>query len=117
PRPANVAVAGAQMPRRRRPSQASDRTSRSIDGILGVLADRLPVAERMVLLEEAVKKDLFRRAAHLTIFQRPERAQRNDERGRIDFDRRFPPWGRVPGGRVKSLRSCWRQINAAGAVQ
>ena len=63
--PADIAVAAAQMARRRTPRQAGDRTALRPDQILQVLPDRLFIAEVMMLLHQAVEQRLVGRSPHL----------------------------------------------------
>src|SRR5215469_1447764 len=63
--PADVAVAAAQMARRRTPGQACEWSALCPDHILQMLAHWLLIAEIMMMLDEAVKQRLVRRSPHL----------------------------------------------------
>src|SRR5919202_2024605 len=63
--PADVAVAAPQMARRRTPGQAGDGTSLRPHQIFQMFADRLLVAEVMMMLEEAIEQRLITASAHL----------------------------------------------------
>src|SRR5215510_13909721 len=62
--PADVAVTAAQMARGRTPRHTRYRTSLCPTNILQVLADRLLIAEVVILLHQAVEQRLIRGASH-----------------------------------------------------
>src|SRR5438270_134702 len=89
--PADIAVTAAQMPRRRTPRHAGDRSSLRPDQILQMLAYRLLVAKVVMMLDEAIEQRFIGRAADLLYFQRSQLLQGRDYRCRVDLDRRGTP--------------------------
>ena len=72
----------------------------------------------MILLQEAVKERLLQGAAHLPKLQRSERAERDRQGSRVEFDRdRFPSFRAVPGRRVEARQSCRRQLDVPRPVK
>ena len=74
--PADIAVAAAQMARRRTPCQARDRPPLRPYQILQMLANRLLVTEVMMLLHQAVEQRLVARSPDLLQFNGPQFVQR-----------------------------------------
>jgi len=87
-RPADEAVPAAQVTWRRGPRHAGDGPTLRVYQVLEVLADRLRVAEVVVLLKETVEKRLIRRPPHLAKGQRPQRVQDAAQRRGVDGSRR-----------------------------
>ena len=63
-RPADEAVARAEVTGRRRPRKTGQRSAAAGDQVLQMLAHRLGVAEVVVALDEAVKERLLGSSAH-----------------------------------------------------
>ncbi len=74
-RPADEAVARAEMPRRRRPCQAGNRPAQGVDEELEVFSDRLHIPKIVVALNEAVEKRLVLSATDLAELERPDLGQ------------------------------------------
>jgi hypothetical protein len=89
-RPAEVAVARPEMPRRRTPREERHRALAGIHDELQVLTDRLRVAQVVVLLEQPVELRLFLRATHLPELERPEIAQARAQRRAVHLYRLRP---------------------------
>src|SRR5215471_572612 len=70
--PADIAVAATQVARSRTPRQASNRTALRPTNVLQMLADRLFIAEVMVMLHQAVEQRLISGASHLLDRDRPQ---------------------------------------------
>src|SRR5690606_15676518 len=86
-RPANVLVSGLEVARCARPEEARDRPAPCSHQILEVLADRLPIAEVVVLLDERPHYWLVDRAPHLAELDWPELAKARLERRGIQQHR------------------------------
>src|SRR5260370_34895964 len=63
--PTDIPIAAAQVTRCRTPRQAGDRTPLRPDQILELLADRLLIAQVMMLFHQAVEQRFVPRAPHL----------------------------------------------------
>ena len=101
-------------PRGRSPREARHRAVAGDDEILQVLADRLLVAEIVMLREQAVEEAFVRRAADLMEAERAQRPERRLDGTRVDQDRRRA-CARSPGLPGGPLRG--REVNMAGAMQ
>ena len=83
-----------------------------------MLADRLNIMQRMVLLDETVKQRFFRCAPHRMKFQRPQHAQRDRQRRRVHGEGlRLPAWTSVPRRRVETPQTRLGQLDVPSAMQ
>src|SRR5262249_7042821 len=97
--PADITVATAQVPWRRTPGQARDRTLLGPHQILGVLSHGLLIFQIVVLLEQAVEQPLLGSAPDLSKLQGPDPVDTAFEQSRIDLcrSRTCAPYERVGG--------------------
>ena len=112
--PADEAIADPERARGRSPREARHRAIAGDDEVFQVLADRLLIAQIVILREQAVEERLVGRPADLMEDQRAERAERLVDRRRVDEHRRRAP-ARSPRLTRRPLR--WRELNVAGAMQ
>src|SRR6516162_6170701 len=98
---------------RRGPCQTGDRLRSRVHQKFQVFSHRLRVTERMILLDEAIKKRFLRLAPHLTKLQRPDGAQRNVEWR--DREVQFQALT-LPRNRVSFPAGC-RQFNLARPME
>jgi hypothetical protein len=113
-RPADIAIAAAQVSRRRREGQAGDRLILGRDEVFQMLANRLRVAQIVVLLDQAVEEPFARRPPYLLNVQRFNFPQPGAQRLALDLDR--------AGFAATSERIGWshparRQLDVSGAVE
>jgi hypothetical protein len=113
-RPADEAITAAQMTRRGRPGQASDRSIPCRDHILQVFADRSRVAQVVVLLDQAVKQRFLAGPSHLVQLQRSQSSQAVAQRSTLDLDSDWP--GPLNQWIARSGPGRW-QLNVPGPVQ
>src|ERR1017187_5043108 len=95
--PADVAVAAAQVPRRRTPSQTGNRPPLGPQKIFEMLAHRLLVAQVVVVLHQAVEQRLIGGAPHRLDLPRAQSRKRHGQRRGVEQDRlgpgtRRPAW-------------------------
>src|SRR5213593_587885 len=79
-RPADEAVTGAKMTRRRRPGQAGNRPIYGVDHIFEMFPYRLHIPKIVVALNEAVEKRLVLSAPDLAELERPDLGQTGTQR-------------------------------------
>jgi len=80
-----------------------------------VLANRLLIAEVVIVLQQAVEPRLIHRAPHRCDLNRPQRLERHRQRRVVDSDRFWP---RAPGPALASdLPAHGRQLDLPGPLQ
>jgi hypothetical protein len=112
--PTDEPIAEPERARGRSPREARHRAVGGDDEILQVLADRLLIAEIVMLREQTVEEAFVRRAAYLMEEEWAERPERRLDGTRVDQDRRRARARspRLPRGPLRG-----REVNLAGAMQ